>query len=1004
MNKRFSTLMTTGLLMLGALFSNANAQAPGAGVEAVTGNVKEFSGYYLLGDGTNGFLKGKEATIENTKFTVLEGTVKDKFTATDEIDDEYFWTIEPQLTAGTATGVTVSGFKFKNKKTNAYLTMTDGTDLKPATKPTITVFNWYDTYDATNGFDMTSGKKITMTTNGVTLAASTTVTLGPVGSATDIKAYRAKAKEIKADDLNGIRGSFSFNADGLKTSIFAKNIKAFNVSQITTGFSETDDNKDIPAGVYFATSWGDLTGNAITTYEDFAKCTFIAIDPTTSLSKDDKEVKDGKNLGFVEVQGNDFNFFTSSATGEQQSKNKEVYVGNAAFKVETSEAYLANGKYSYAITTVGTIRHLKEKGKTEQVTSANAAGIDVATVDTNVKKLTATVKAAAGNVFTFGSNPISKVNRLLNSTGASIYNIRFESGKSEVEDEATEKGKYLSANFITGTDYSLVAQGSAVANLNTPLYQFVISAVDTTQNIVTFRNREAGYEFNCELDTTTTAGVYYIASAQKNSAPAQFQVITVNKDGKYTEETAVNLTGKTITLIPATVDKFAGFALRGENHDYIRLAFAKDANAEKLYVTVDETTTPGTPVLAEVSDEEAAMFELVRNDAPSYLKNDYVMLDDKGKVKTMSGKDTVAYYTYNVRYQVNNLDWYYLDNSSLALTKEQASTVPGAAHAFIIKENKNGSVSIMDKIAYNAKAIAFKTSTDKAEMSAAGVPYQNADAASVKLYIAQDIYGASLEAVPGHVAISAENGGYVSMDENRDARIAIKTAADVDLTFWLDTADVDNTLPSFYISKGVKDAAERLYLYYAADSAAYVGGPDAKNPYKWSNGDNKLIFKAATLANSDTLVTTAKGQTVKVAMKQDADGTQAGLANFRYQIFKASDAEEAYVVRCGVQFLKNNNGELTLTSDVKDALRVYVDTQEAPTANEGVEVATVKVIAGEGNVTIAGAQGKKVVISNILGQVVANTVIASDNAVIAAPQGVVVVAVEGEAAVKAIVK
>ena len=63
-----------------------------------------------------------------------------------------------------------------------------------------------------------------------------------------------------------------------------------------------------------------------------------------------------------------------------------------------------------------------------------------------------------------------------------------------------------------------------------------------------------------------------------------------------------------------------------------------------------------------------------------------------------------------------------------------------------------------------------------------------------------------------------------------------------------------------------------------------------------------------------------------------------------------------------------------------------------------------KVIAGNGQITIAGAQGKKVVVSNILGQTVANTVVASDNATIAAPAGVVVVAVEGEAAVKAIVK
>ena len=74
------------------------------------------------------------------------------------------------------------------------------------------------------------------------------------------------------------------------------------------------------------------------------------------------------------------------------------------------------------------------------------------------------------------------------------------------------------------------------------------------------------------------------------------------------------------------------------------------------------------------------------------------------------------------------------------------------------------------------------------------------------------------------------------------------------------------------------------------------------------------------------------------------------------------------------------------------------------TANEDVEVATVNVVSGEGYVTIFSAAGKKVVISNTLGQVVANTVISSDNAVIATPQGVVVVAVEGEEAVKAIVK
>ena len=54
--------------------------------------------------------------------------------------------------------------------------------------------------------------------------------------------------------------------------------------------------------------------------------------------------------------------------------------------------------------------------------------------------------------------------------------------------------------------------------------------------------------------------------------------------------------------------------------------------------------------------------------------------------------------------------------------------------------------------------------------------------------------------------------------------------------------------------------------------------------------------------------------------------------------------------------------------------------------------------------TVQGAAGKSVVITNILGKVVAETVLTSDNATIAVPAGIVAVAVEGEEAVKTIVK
>ncbi len=79
-------------------------------------------------------------------------------------------------------------------------------------------------------------------------------------------------------------------------------------------------------------------------------------------------------------------------------------------------------------------------------------------------------------------------------------------------------------------------------------------------------------------------------------------------------------------------------------------------------------------------------------------------------------------------------------------------------------------------------------------------------------------------------------------------------------------------------------------------------------------------------------------------------------------------------------------------------------TNKAPLANREVSPTDVVVAAGVGHVVVRNASGKQVTISNILGQTIARVVLTSDDETIAAPQGVVVVAVEGENAVKAVVK
>lgn len=117
-------------------------------------------------------------------------------------------------------------------------------------------------------------------------------------------------------------------------------------------------------------------------------------------------------------------------------------------------------------------------------------------------------------------------------------------------------------------------------------------------------------------------------------------------------------------------------------------------------------------------------------------------------------------------------------------------------------------------------------------------------------------------------------------------------------------------------------------------------------------------------------------------------------------------------------WLKNQNGCLVLTSNKSSfedavtggdpALKFNVDRKTADdnyaTDNEEIATSEIAVIGQEGAVRIANAEGKKVVITNILGQIVANTAITSSDVVIAAPAGVVVVAIEGEDAVKAVVK
>ena len=104
-------------------------------------------------------------------------------------------------------------------------------------------------------------------------------------------------------------------------------------------------------------------------------------------------------------------------------------------------------------------------------------------------------------------------------------------------------------------------------------------------------------------------------------------------------------------------------------------------------------------------------------------------------------------------------------------------------------------------------------------------------------------------------------------------------------------------------------------------------------------------------------------------------------------------------------YLKNINGVVVVAKGYAAGDKFDLAAEHSnPTANDEISASAISVVATDGAVIVKGAEGKNVVITNVLGQTIANTVITSSEATIAAPAGVVVVAVEGEAAVKAIVK
>ena len=196
------------------------------------------------------------------------------------------------------------------------------------------------------------------------------------------------------------------------------------------------------------------------------------------------------------------------------------------------------------------------------------------------------------------------------------------------------------------------------------------------------------------------------------------------------------------------------------------------------------------------------------------------------------------------------------------------------------------------------------------------------------------------------------------------------------------------------------DTVYGRFLINAVDSAKAWTGSVKTNPYIHEQLNEtsyyRLVFVDGYHTGDALTLHTGKADT-KIALNNNND--KVCTFAFRY----VDEAREGVKIETTYNgktrgWLKYQNNVPVVTPDYEDAHVFLVDntTTEAPTANEDIKADNVVVAGVNGAIVVKGAEGKNVIVSTILGKVVANEVVSSDNAQIAAPAGIVVVSVDGE--------
>ena len=421
---------------------------------------------------------------------------------------------------------------------------------------------------------------------------------------------------------------------------------------------------------------------------------------------------------------------------------------------------------------------------------------------------------------------------------------------------------------------------------------------------------------------------------------------------------------------------------------------------------------------------------LAEDDYFFYLKD----VNNAAYGATVKGVDSLYRYTYKL--VTKKGEFVAQKDSKYILTKDAANKPSvfffkswGAADSYMLIDTTGIGAATVDW----SKAIIVSVNAQNAEIYPSSLTAAKSDLFTVTEKAApsmlftdpthQNIYNNNDRLAVGknNLAVMAQPGNDLKADADK--------FVNDNFTLWFDTVNYKADIEaSYFISQGIKAAgeetkaedavAERLYLTVASNDSIKKSDDLAK--LYTLDGAARLYFRTAARHGVDTLIVNNFDEKAGVmapdtvaaganGTKHSADAAKGlllgGIDNFKFQ-FEVVDGTDNYLMKSMTgKYVVSVNGLLVVKADSDENMFATLKAPDYATSNEAApSVTEVKVIAANGGVQIIGAAGKKVVVTNILGQVVANTVLTSSDAVIAAPAGVVVVAIEGEDAVKAIVK